>query len=339
MSNPVLINLTRGSLVESFHRGAICIIRADGDPVIALGDIDRPIYPRSAIKVLQALPLIESGAADAAGLTDKELALACSSHNGEVVHVETARAVLAKSGIDEEALACGSQWPMRVETAHELAAQGHEPTSLHNNCSGKHAGMLTLANHLEAGVDGYEHVDHQVQQRILQAIEEMTGEASSPELCGIDGCSVPTWAMPLRGLARAFARLASLSGLSAEREMAAKRLMHACMSEPMMVEGTGRFGTGVMTRLGASAFMKGGAEGVYCAAFPEHGMGMALKMDDGAKRGSESAAAHLVASLFSDRIEHASDIYEMELTNWKGLKVGEILPTEELVEAISCLRS
>ena len=139
MSNPVLINLTRGSLVESFHRGAICIIRADGDPVIALGDIDRPIYPRSAIKVLQALPLIESGAADAAGLTDKELALACSSHNGEVVHVEAARAVLAKSGIDEDALACGRQWPMRVETARALAAEGLEPTSLHNNCSGKHA--------------------------------------------------------------------------------------------------------------------------------------------------------------------------------------------------------
>ena len=338
MPNPVLINLTRGSLVESFHRGAVCIVRAEGEPVVALGDIERPVYPRSAIKVLQALPLVESGAADAAGLTGKELALACASHSGEAVHVETASAMLAKSGLSVDALACGNQWPMSDEAARALAAEGQKPTPLHNNCSGKHAGMLTLATHLEAGAEGYEHTDHPVQQRIRQTIEEMTGEAASPEMCALDGCSVPTWAMPLKGLARGLARLASLSGLSAERVAASKRLMRACTSEPLMVEGAGRFGTGVMLRLGEAAFVKGGAEGVYCAAFPEQGIGMALKIDDGAKRGAEAIAAHVIASLFSGEIETAADLMNLQLTNWRGLHVGEITPSEELSEAIACLR-
>jgi L-asparaginase II len=197
--------------------------------------------------------------------------------------------------------------------------------------------MLTLATHLEAGAKGYEHADHPVQQRIRQAIEEMTGEAASPEMCAIDGCSVPTWAMPLKGLARAFARLASLSGLSPERAAASKRLMHACTSEPQMVEGTGRFGSGVMRRLGAAAFVKGGAEGVYCAAFPEQGLGMAVKVDDGTKRGSEAVAAHVIASLFSNEINNAGELYDLQLTNWRGLRVGEIMPSEELGEAIACL--
>lgn len=339
MPNPVLINLTRGSLVESFHRGAVCIAGVQGTPVVSLGDVERPIYPRSAIKVLQALPLVESGAADAAGLTDKELALACASHNGEVFHVETAKAMLARSGLSVDALACGVQWPAREDAARELASQGQKPTSLHNNCSGKHAGMLALATHLNAGTEGYEQGDHPVQQRVRQAIEEMTGEATSPQMCAIDGCSVPTWAMPLKGLARAFARLASMSGLSPERVAAGKRLMHACTTEPQMVEGTGRFGSGVMHKLGVSAFVKGGAEGVYCAAFPEQGLGMALKIDDGTKRGAEAAAAHVIASLFPSQINNAGDLYEMTLTNWRGTRVGEIMPSGDLSEAISCLRS
>jgi len=337
MPNPVLINLTRGSLVESFHRGAVCIARAGAAPVVALGDIERPIYPRSAIKVLQALPLMESGAADAAGFTDTELALACASHSGEEVHVGTVRAMLAKSGVAVDALACGNHWPTHDESARTLVAKGQTPSSLHNNCSGKHAGMLTLATHLEAGLEGYEHPDHPVQQRIRRTIEEMTGEAASPRMCAIDGCSVPTWAMPLKGLALAFARLAALSGLSPERAAAGKRLMGACTSEPQMVEGTGRFGTGVMRRLGASAFVKGGAEGVYCAAFPEQGLGMALKIDDGAKRGAEAVAAHLIASLFPDQIENAADLMNLKITNWRGLDVGKIAPSEELGEAIACL--
>jgi L-asparaginase II len=246
--------------------------------------------------------------------------------------------MLGKSSLAVEALACGIQWPAREDAARALAAEGQQPTSLHNNCSGKHAGMLSLATHIDASTEGYEHVDHPVQQHIRQTIEEMTGEATSPQMCATDGCSVPTWAMPLKGLARAFARLATLSGLSPERAGAGKRLMQACTSEPQMVEGTGRFGTGVMQLLGASAFVKGGAEGVYCAAFPEHGLGMALKIDDGTKRGAEATASHVIAALFPGQIKNASELYDIQLTNWRGIEVGEITPSDDLSEAISCLR-
>lgn len=338
MPNPVLIILTRGSLVESFHRGSLCIVGGEGEPILTLGDVTSPVYPRSAIKVLQALPLVESGAADAFGMNDRELALTCASHNGEVLHAETASAMLAKLGLSKSDLVCGNQWPMYEAAARELAAKGESPTALHNNCSGKHAGMLTLAAHLKASVQGYEHVDHPVQQQVRQAIEDMTGEAASPELCGIDGCSLPTWAMPLQGLAGAFARLATLSGLAPARAAACKRLIHACTSEPQMVEGTGRFGTGVMRALGAAAFVKGGAEGVYCAAFPEQGVGMALKMDDGARRGAEAVAAHVIATLLAGRVKGASDLFNMQLTNWRGLRVGETLPSDELEGALAGLR-
>ncbi len=337
MPNPVLINLTRGNLVESFHRGAVCVVRAGEEPVVALGDIDQPIYPRSAIKVLQALPLVESGAADAFGMGDKELALACASHNGETIHVETASAMLEKIGLSESDLVCGNQWPMREEATRELAVKGETPSALHNNCSGKHAGMLSVAVHLKAGVQGYEHVDHPVQRQVRQSIEDMTGEAALPELCGIDGCSLPTWAMPLQGLARAFSRLATLSDLAPARAAACKRLVHACARAPHMVEGTGRFGTGVMGTLGAAAFVKGGAEGVYCAAFPEQGIGLALKMDDGARRGSEAVAAHVIAALLGGRVERAGDLFNMQLANWRGLRVGEMLPSDELESALAGL--
>ena len=307
--------------------------------MVALGDIDRLVYPRSAIKILQALPLVESGAADAAGVTDQELALACASHSGETIHVETACAMLEKSGHSVDMLACGSHWPIGDEAARALAASGHRPTPLHNNCSGKHAGMLALAKHMKTDVTGYEHPEHPVQQRIRDTLEEMTGAAAAPEMCAIDGCSVPTWAMPLRGLAGAFAQVASLSGVSSERSAAAKRLITACTSQPLMVEGTGRFGTGVMQRLGSAALVKGGAEGVYCAAFPGRGLGMALKIDDGARRGAESTAAHVIAALFAGELEGAGDLYDLKLTNWRGRHVGEIVPSEELVGAVERLRS
>jgi L-asparaginase II len=337
MPNPVLINLTRGNLIESFHRGALCIAQGGGERILELGDVTSPVYPRSAIKVLQALPLVESGAADAYGLSGKELALACASHNGEVQHTEVAGAMLAKLGLSKSDLACGDHWPMFEEAARELAISGECPSALHNNCSGKHAGMLALARHLKASVQGYEQVDHLVQRKVRQAIEDMTGEAASPELCGIDGCSLPTWKMPLQGLAGAFARLATLSGLSPERAAACKRLIHSCTSEPQMVEGTGRFGTGVMRELGALVFAKGGAEGVYCAAFPEQGIGMALKMDDGARRGAEAVAAHVIATVLAGRIRDANALLNMQLSNWRGLKVGEMHPSDELETALAGL--
>ena len=242
MSNPILIQLTRGDRVESIHRGAVCIVGANGEPVLELGDVDALVYPRSAIKVLQALPLVESGAADAAGFDNRELALACASHSGEDVHAETAGTMLAKCGLSPDKLACGSHWPLDPDAAYALAARGEQPGQLHNNCSGKHAGMLALAVHLKADTEGYVHPEHPVQQRVRRSIEDMAGEVLSPQVCAADGCSVPTWAMPLRAIAGAFARLTFLDDFEPSRTEAVKRLINACTSEPIMVEGTRRFG-------------------------------------------------------------------------------------------------
>lgn len=336
MANPILVNLTRGDLVESFHRGALCVSGTDS-LAASLGDTDRPVFPRSAIKILQALPMVESGAADAAGFTAKELALACASHSGEPFHVDLVKEMLQKTGHTVDDLACGPQWPLGDEAAHDLAASGSRQTRLHNNCSGKHAGMLAMARYIGAPSKGYERPDHPVQKRIRETIEAMTCETATAERCGIDGCSVPTWAVPLKGFARAFARLATFKDLGKERADATRRLMNACTSEPLMVEGTGCFGTGVMQRLGARAFVKGGAEGVYCAAFPDQGLGLALKIDDGAKRGAEAAAAFIIAGLFKDEVAGASELFDMRVTNWRGTEVGKIWPSGDLKGAIERL--
>lgn len=337
--NPILVTLSRGRLVESFHRGAIAIIRADGNLAVETGDISRPVFPRSAIKVLQAMPLVESGAADAYDFDDKELALACASHSGEPVHARTARAMLDKLGLAPSALACGPQWPLEPGVARSLARSGEKPTALHNNCSGKHAGMLALAKHLGFDLEGYERPEHPIQVSIRELLEGLTGEELTRDVCGIDGCSVPTWAASLKGYARAFAKLANRKQFDGERREAADRLMHACTSEPQMVEGEGRFGTGVMRRLGGAVFVKGGAEGVYCAAFPEQGLGLALKIDDGARRAAEATAAFIVASIFADRIEDASELTDLTIRNWRGTHVGDIAPSDDLSRSLKKLRS
>ncbi|MEM8743378.1 MAG: asparaginase [Pseudomonadota bacterium] len=337
MSNPVLVQLTRGHQVESMHRGAVCIVDADGASVLELGDVQAAVFPRSAIKVLQALALVETGAADAIGLTDQELALTCSSHNGEPMHVEAARGILAKCGLSPDALACGTHWPLDPDAAHALAASGEQPGPLHNNCSGKHAGMLALATHMNAETSGYDHPDHPVQQKIRETMEEVTDETLTADVCAVDGCSVPTWAIPLSSIAGAFATLTAPDSLPEPRAAAVRRLFHACTSEPLMVEGTGRFGTGVMQKFGAAAFVKGGAEGVYCAAFPEHRLGLAMKTDDGARRGAEATAAFIIAGLFADKIAGANEIFETTLKNWRGLRVGGVQSSAELTSAISKL--
>ncbi len=299
MNNPVLVEVTRGSLVESRHRGAIAIARADGELLLALGDVTRPVYPRSAVKLLQAVPLVESGAADAFGLDDAALAVACASHSGDRLHVEAVRSLLAKAGLDESLLACGAHWPISENATRELLKEGMRPTPIHNNCSGKHAGMLATAVHLGLDPKGYERPDHPVQIAIARILSETCGVALQPDAMGIDGCSVPTFALPLAALARGFARVGSGEGLSAPRADAKRRLMQACFAAPVLVAGEGRFDTEVMCALAPACFVKGGAEGVHCAALPELGLGIALKIDDGAKRGTELALAATLAALLS----------------------------------------
>ena len=332
MSNPVLIEVLRGSLVESRHRGAVAIVDAAGATVMAVGDVTVPVFPRSAVKALQALPLVESGAADRYGFGDEELALACSSHSGEPVHVAVVNRMLAKAGLDVTALSCGAHWPMNQAAAFALAETG-APSALHNNCSGKHAGFLCVA--CGQGIDhrDYWRPDHPVQKTVRGVLEELADTVLPPECRAIDGCSVPTWAIPLQGLARAFAKFGSGTGLSRERAAAAARLRAACAQKPWHVAGTGRFCTEIMKLLGARAFVKTGAEGMYCGTLPEQGLGIAIKCDDGSGRASEAIMAAIIARFLplepAERAALAGFIHPV-LRNWNGFEVGGLSVTDAL---------
>ncbi len=330
MRNPVLVEVVRGALVESRHRGAVAVVDAAGARVLTLGDVERPVYPRSAIKALQALALVETGAADRYGFGAEELALACASHGGEPGHAATAARMLDLAGIEPSALKCGAHWPMHQPSAQALARSGAVATALHNNCSGKHAGFLCTACAIGADLGTYVEPSHPVQREVAATIENLAGVVLSQDVCAIDGCSVPTWAMPLAALARAFARFGSGQGVPPARAKAAARLIAACAEKPWHVAGTGRLCTEIMQTLGKRVFVKTGAEGVYCAALPEQGLGIAVKCDDGAGRAAEVMIAAALARLMPADSDRAAleRFVRRSLRNWNGTVVGEIRPTE-----------
>jgi L-asparaginase II len=336
-ANPVLVDVFRGELVESQHRGTIAIANADGQLVLALGDVARPIYPRSAVKALQALPLVESGAADAFGLSEEELAVACASHSGDEVHVKAVTSLLAKAGLDDGHLACGAHWPLSETAARALIRTGKEPRPVHNNCSGKHAGMLAAAMHLGFSPRGYETPDHPLQVMITRILSETCDASLEPSRIGIDGCSLPTHGLPLSALARGFARFGTGAGLAPTRAQAAARLMQACFAAPVLVAGEGRFDTIVLRGLAPSAFTKGGAEGVHCAVLPDLGLGIALKIDDGAKRGAERALSEVLAALLPSARAVLSEQLAGEVQNWRGVTVGRIAASAALQRALGDL--
>jgi L-asparaginase II len=333
MSNPILVEVTRGNLVESRHRGAVAAVDADGTTVLALGDVATPIFPRSAIKALQALVLLESGGAERLGFGDEELALACASHGGEPGHVAGVERMLAAAGLDPSALACGTHWPLHQPSTQALARAGGMASAVHNNCSGKHAGFLCAACAMAADTRTYVEASHPVQREVKAALENLSGAAIPDARRAVDGCSVPTWALPLTDLARAFARFATGRGLAAERAAAAQRLRAACAAKPWFVAGSGRFCTEIMGHFGARVFVKTGAEGVFCGALPELGFGIAVKCDDGHGRAAEVAMAAMIARLLppgeGDR-EFLARFVRPSLRNWRGTVVGGIAPTELL---------
>lgn len=292
--NPLTVEVTRNGVVESRHRGSAAVVDVSGKVQASWGDIKRPTYPRSAIKAIQGLPLVETGAAAEFGFSEAEIALACSSHNGEKGHTEGSASMLAKLDLTEADLECGSHWPSREADVHRMARENEEPSQLHNNCSGKHSGMLAVAKKLGVPTKGYTDPTHTVQQRVVGTMEQMCGIDLSGVQPGIDGCSAPNWPIPLENLAYGFARLADPKDLPDARAEAAVKIKASVFANPFMVAGTGRFCTEVMQILGSRAFIKTGAEGVFCAALPEYGLGVALKCDDGATRGAETMMAALL---------------------------------------------
>ncbi len=335
MTNPVLIEVTRGPLIESTHRGAVVIARTSGAPLLALGNVARPVYPRSAIKLIQALPLIETGAADQFALTDGEIALACGSHIGSPRHVAVARGMLSKLGLDEGCLVCGSAEPQGAKARQILAASGGGPTPFHHNCSGKHIGMLAATLALNEPVVGYANASHPVQQHIHKALAKLADCDLEADVAGLDGCCVPAWAMPLETLARVFAKIATGEGIEPNRRAAFARILSACWHEPELVAGLGRADTTVMAALPHRIFLKMGAEGVYCGAIPELGIGFALKIDDGTTRASAAAMMPLIERVLP---QARGLVKRSVLRTPTGVETGAIRSSGDYERALDILR-
>jgi L-asparaginase II len=344
-TNPVLVEAWRGETLESFHRGAFAIVDGDGATVASLGDIERPVFPRSAVKLLQALPLVASGAADRLGLADSELALACASHTGEPEHTASAAAMLAKAGLDAGVLECGCHWPTYEPAARALAAAGGAPSPLHNNCSGKHAGFACLATSLAGNreargwLQGYVRADHALMREVSAAVAAVTGADLARLPVATDGCAIPTHALPLAALARGYARVATGIGLRADHARAAVRLRCAVAAYPWHTSGTGRFDARVGERLRERVYCKVGAEGVYCAALPEVGLGVAIKMDDGnTARAVEVVMASLIEALLPLGEADAAfvrTLSDARLVNWSGQVVGRLAASQALRDRLA----
>ena len=322
--NPILVEVTRGVAVESRHSGACVVVDAAGGVVHSIGAVDQMVFPRSAIKPVQALPLIETGAAEHFNLTDQEIALATASHNGEAEHVAGVRAWLTRLGMSEADLACGVHPSLSLDVALGLARADVLLGRAHNNCSGKHAGFLTTALHKGEPLAGYVGADHPVQRRVADAMQDMAGVRLSAESCGIDGCGIPACSMPLRALARSMARMTDT-----QARPAAARIVRAMTAHPHLVAGTGRADTRIMQACAGRVASKIGAEGVHIAIVPEHGWGIALKIDDGAARASEIAMVNVLDQLgLLDAAARVAlgDVLEKPLINTLGAPVGVVRP-------------
>ncbi|MDQ1197872.1 asparaginase [Agrobacterium sp. SORGH_AS 787] len=333
MHNPVTVEVTRGNLVESRHRGMAVVVDGDGKVVFSAGDVESAVFPRSACKAMQALFMVESGAADAYGFGNRELALSCASHSGEEAHVELAASMLARAGHDLSALECGAHWSLDQKALIGQARSMEKPTALHNNCSGKHSGFICACSHNGIEARGYVNAGHQLQREIRATMESLTGVAIAEDSCGIDGCSIPAYAVPLKSLAQGFAKMATGKGLEPARAQASRRLIEACMAEPFYVAGTGRTCTKLMEIAPGRIFAKTGAEGVFVGILPEKGLAVAVKCEDGTTRAAEAMIAALLARHFEKNSveERALDaIANRSTKNWNGIPVGDIRVTSVL---------
>ena len=294
-ANPILVEVTRGGMVESVHRGAAAVFDAQGRQVAAFGDIERLIYPRSAIKPLQAIVFAESGALESFGFGDQQIALACASHSGESGHVDGVLGWLNRLGLDETVLECGAHFPAHRQSRITMARAGLKATSAHNNCSGKHAGFISVARHQGEPVAGYVKLNHPVQQRVLQVLQELTEEVLHDRPCGLDGCGIPVVGMSLRGIAQGFVQLAHRQFESNKRRIAAERICRAMAEHPWLVGGTDRFCSAVPLATSGRVLIKVGAEGVYAGMTTgANPLGLALKIDDGSRRAAEVAMGWLI---------------------------------------------
>lgn len=327
--NPVVVRVRRGGATESIHRGAWCLVDTTGGVLAGAGEFDRGVFVRSAIKSIQALPLFESGAAKRFGFSAEELTLALASHSGEACHTERIAATLARLGLDEAALQCGTHPPNDPAVRKELRSLGRKPSPLHNNCSGKHTGFLALAKHLGVPLESYLDPDSAGQVLVRDALAELTGTARDELEPAIDGCSAPTYRVTLRGLATAFARISNPDGLGDERRAHCRQMTTAVAAHPELLAGRHRrIDTDIARVSGGRLFPKIGAEGVYAIGVCGGERALAVKIDDGGLRGLHTLVValceHLGLVTDSDQLNQLATWRDPVLRNYSGLEIGTI---------------
>lgn len=324
-----LVRIIRHPLVECLHRGHVAVWHHDAGLIAGWGDVTKDILPRSAMKMMQALPLLESGAAGAAGLTDMRLALACASHSGAAIHTDTVTAWLSEIGLSEADLRCGPQMPSDEAAARAIICGHGAPGQRHNNCSGKHTGFLTLSRHLGGGPD-YNAIDHPVQRAVRAALEDLTGDTCDRH--AIDGCSAPNFVLSLSGFARGLAAYAAAGDGHGLRDAAMARLTGAMMAHPEYVAGEGGTCTRLMRALQGRAAVKTGAEGVYAAIVPGKRLGIAVKIEDGASRGAEAVIAALLCGAGGLDPDHpeARALTHGPILNRRDIVTGHVQPAEDI---------
>ena len=321
-----MVNVYRGELIESIHQGDIAVMNDKGDLLAEFGDSEMITYWRSSAKPVQALPVVSSGAADKYNLTDKELAVMCASHSGEDQHVEVVRSILKKIGLKESDLNCGTHPPFHKKTARRIWKEGKKPSLIRNNCSGKHAGMLTMCQYNDWDLEDYQKMGHPLQKNLLNVISEITEYPEEKIYTGVDGCGVVVYGLPLKNMAFAFARLTNPKSLPEKYREAAIRITRSMEKYPELIGGTKRFNSELVEVGKGEFFAKSGAQAVFCVGHEEKNIGLALKIRDGSSRGVKPAVVEAMEQLdllSKKQLELLQNYHEYIIENHHDVKVGQ----------------
>jgi len=331
-----LVDVVRGNIVESEHWGHIAVVNSEGEVLYSKGNPNKVTFARSSMKPLQAIPIVETGAADTYQLEPADLSLACASHSGEDQHTDRVKTILNKLDLSTESLKCGTHPPRWQETYERLMKSGTEITAEYNNCSGKHSGMLATAIHMGESLEDYYKTDHPVQKRIIEVISDLTETPVDEIEIGIDGCGVPVHGIPLKNLAFGFAKMANPVSQPEKRKNAIEQVTSAMMAAPEMVGGTDRFCSDFMRIEAGRMFGKAGAEGVYCIGDLETGLGIAIKIEDGNGRATSPVAVEVLKQLgllTEEQDELLKEYHYPSLKNARQEVIGQLRPVFSLKNA------
>ena len=336
-----LVEVFRGKMVESIHKGHVAVVDYTGKLLYYSGNPSQKVYARSSMKPIQAIPLVESGAADQFQFEDADISLCCASHNGEPQHTDRVVSILKKIGLNDNSLKCGTHIPRWQDTYKDLIRQGKDVTPIYNNCSGKHSGMLSTAVFMNEPTENYFEIEHPVQQRIIQTISQLSDYPVEEIEIGIDGCGVPVHGLPLERFAYMYARMTRPELLGEKRGDTVKRITSAMTNAPEMVGGTDRFCTDFMREAGGRLFGKAGAEAVYCIGDNQTGIGIAIKIEDGNGRAMYPVAVEVLKQLNlleESQIHNLEDYYRTKVKNARNEVIGELVPSFQLQDATELIR-